>query len=140
MESLQDFARIPAVCNQIELHPYCCQNKIRRFCGHNGIKIISGSPLGAAQWKSGASVETPFRDPLIRMLAIRHKVMPAQILLRWHYQHNLIAIPKAQTSAHIGQNFDIGDFALGVEEMSDMDALDRNVRFGAVPENIRNRP
>ena len=140
MESLQDFARIPAVCNQIELHPYCCQNKIRRFCGHNGIKIISGSPLGAAQWKSGASVETPFRDPLIRMLAIRHKVMPAQILLRWHYQHNLIAIPKAQTSAHIGQNFDIGDFALGIEEMSDMDALDRNVRFGAVPENIRNRP
>lgn len=140
LKSLQDFARIPAVCNQIELHPYCCQNEIRGFCDHNGIRIISGSPLGAAQWKSGASVKTPFRDPLIRMLAIRHKVTPAQILLRWHYQHNLIAIPKAQTSAHIDQNFNIRGFVLGAREMSDIDALDRNVRFGAVPENIRDQP
>ncbi len=140
LESLQDFARISPVCNQVELHPYCCQNKIRAYCGRNRIRIISGSPLGAAQWQSGAAVKTPFRDPFIRTLAIRHKVAPAQILLRWHYQHDLIAIPKAQTSAHIDQNFNIGGFALGDGEMSGIDALDRNVRFGAVPGNTPDQP
>ena len=140
LKSLQGFTHIPAVCNQIELHPYCCQNEIRQFCDQNDIRIISGSPLGVAQWKSGDSVETPFRDPLIQELAIRHTVTPAQILLRWHYQHNLIAIPKAQTSAHIRQNFSIGEFVLGAEEMSRIDELDRHVRFGAVPETILYQP
>ncbi len=139
LKALQDFARIPPVCNQIELHPYCCQSALRTFCDHNGIQIISGSPLGAAQWQPDTAVETPLRDPFIQALATRHKVTPAQILLRWHYQHNLIAIPKAQTSAHIGQNFNIGGFALGAREMSDIDALDRNARFGAVPK-IRDQP
>ncbi len=140
LKSLQDSARILPVCNQIELHPYCCRNKLRAFCDQNRIQIISGSPLGTAQWQSDPSVETPFRDPLIRTLAIRHKVTPAQILLRWHYQHNLIAIPKAQTSTHIGQNFNIGGFALADKEMIGIDALDRNVQFGAIPENIRDQP
>ncbi len=140
LKELQDFARIPPVCNQIELHPYCCRNKLRTFCSQNRIQMISGSPLGAAQWKSDTAVETPLRDPLIHTLAARHRATPAQILLRWHYQHNLVAIPKAQTSAHIEQNFNIGGFALADKEMSSINTLDRNVQFGTIPENIRDQP
>ncbi len=140
LKELQDFARISPVCNQIELHPYCCRNRIRTFCSQHRIQMISGSPLGAAQWKPGTAAETPLRDPLIRTLAIRHKVTPAQILLRWHYQHNLVAIPKAQTSAHIEQNFNIGEFALADAEMNNINTLDRNIQFGTIPENIREHP
>ncbi|CAN6305649.1 unnamed protein product [Urochloa humidicola] len=37
LERLLSFARIPPAANQVEVHPYCRQNKLREFCKAKGI-------------------------------------------------------------------------------------------------------
>ena len=55
---------------------------------------------------------------------------PAQIILRWHLQAGNIAIPGSHNEKHIQENFEIFDFELTDEEMSQMTALDKNERLG----------
>jgi len=50
---------------------------------------------------------------------------PAQIILRWHMQHDTIAIPKSARPERTAENFDGFDFKLSTEEIAAIDALDR---------------
>ena len=136
LEVLKKFHEIRPACNQLEIHPYFSQKNLRQYCENNDIKVVSWSPLGVAQWAATGSKETPFKDPSILQIAACHNLSPAQIILRWHLQSGLISIPKTETKAHIQQNFSIQHFELSQQEMVQIDALDRNTRFGAVPEGV----
>ena len=57
-------------------------------------------------------------------------------MLRWHLQAGRSAIPKSIKPARIVENFDIFDFALTVEQMAAIDALDTGVRGGPEPDSI----
>jgi 2,5-diketo-D-gluconate reductase A len=56
-------------------------------------------------------------------MAARHDVTPAQVVLRWHVQHDYVVIPKSVTPARIAENFDLFGFVLDDQEMSRLDAL-----------------
>jgi len=58
------------------------------------------------------------------------------VVHRWHIQHGVPAISKSFTPAHINENFDIFDFALSVEDIAAIDAMDRGVRSGPDPERV----
>ena len=47
-----------------------------------------------------------------------------QIILRWHLQEGIIAIPKATSESHIKGNIDIFDFNLTEAEMAMIRSLD----------------
>ena len=53
----------------------------------------------------------------------------AQIILHWHIQAGNIVIPGSKSPAHIQDNFDLFDFALTDEEMAQVTALNKNVRY-----------
>jgi diketogulonate reductase-like aldo/keto reductase len=63
------------------------------------------------------------RSSVLAKVAATHGVTPAQVVLRWHLQHDIVVIPKSATPARIEENLDVFGFALTDGEMSTLDAL-----------------
>ncbi len=75
-------------------------------------------------------------DPLLLELGRKHGKSPAQIILRWDLHKGVVAIPKSITPNRIRENANIFDFELSKEEIARIDALNRNERVGADPDNF----
>jgi len=106
----------PAV-NQIELHPYFPQQRMREVDAGLGIRTESWSPLGKRQ--------APFAEPAVAAAAERHGVSPGQVILRWQVQLGCVPIPKSATPARQRQNLDVFGFELADDEMAAITALGR---------------
>jgi diketogulonate reductase-like aldo/keto reductase len=61
--------------------------------------------------------------PVINGIAQRLGRTTAQVILRWHLQHGVVAIPKSQTEERIAANADLEGFELSADDMAALDAL-----------------
>ena len=122
---LDETAIVPAV-NQVELHPALPQDTLHAFHQAHGIVTEAWSPLA-----QGA-----LHAPAIRSLADKHARTPAQVVLRWHMQRGVVAIPKSVTPSRIAENIAVFDFALDDEDMERMRTLDTGTRIGPDPEQF----
>ena len=68
---------------------------------------------------------------LAALTASAHGKSTYQVLLRWHLQSGVIAIPGSTNAQHIAEDFDIFDFVLTDAEMASINALERNQRFAS---------
>jgi diketogulonate reductase-like aldo/keto reductase len=68
---------------------------------------------------------TNLRDRTIAEIAAAHQVEPAQVVLRWHLQHDIAVIPKSSHRDRIESNFALYGFTLDDAEMNRLDALAR---------------
>jgi 2,5-diketo-D-gluconate reductase A len=66
---------------------------------------------------------TDLRHPVLVEIADRHGVTPAQVVVRWHVDHQVVVIPKSATPERIAANFDVFDFSLSEEELGRIDEL-----------------
>jgi diketogulonate reductase-like aldo/keto reductase len=87
----------------------------------------------AAHRERGVQVEgysslkgTDLRNATITEIAKRHEVQPAQVVLRWHLQHDIAVIPKSSHRDRIASNFALSGFSLDEAEMARLDALSRS--------------
>ena len=64
-------------------------------------------------------------EPILTEIGRAHGRSPAQVVLRWHVQHDLVAIPRTSKPERLAENLDVFDFSLDDEEMARIDALDR---------------
>ncbi|WP_040164096.1 aldo/keto reductase [Microbacterium gorillae] len=127
---------VPAV-NQIELHPGFPQTELRAYHDAHGIITTSWSPLGGTSgsgWGSESRPNTVLTDPVITGIADAHGVTPAQAVIRWHLQHDLVVIPKSRSAQRIAENADVAGFALTDAEMAAIDGLSGPGRVGADPD------
>ena len=115
---------LPAV-NQIELHPDFTQADLRAWHAQQGIAIECWSPLGRGE---------VLKDATVARIAQKHGRSAAQILLRWHVQHGLVAIPKSQDPARMKQNLAVFDFALDADDLAVLARLDGEHRQGGDPD------
>ena len=115
---------LPAV-NQIELHQDFTQAGLRAWHAQQGIAIECWSPLGRGE---------VLKDATVARIAQKHGRAAAQILLRWHVQHGLVAIPKSQDPERMRQNLDVFDFALDAEDLAALALLDGDHRQGGDPD------
>ncbi|MGM9949834.1 MAG: aldo/keto reductase [Lysinibacillus sp.] len=120
-------AQTPPMVNQVEVHPYLSQEPLRIFCKEHGIAVTAWSPLG----RGGV-----LHDEAIVQVGEKHGKSPAQVVLRWHIQNDILVIPKSVTPSRIEENADIFDFELTPEDMKVLNDLNRNKRFGQNPENF----
>ncbi|WP_029332561.1 aldo/keto reductase [Exiguobacterium oxidotolerans] len=127
---LEEGTIVPAV-NQIELHPFLSQEEIRTFCKEHDILVEAWSPL-----MKGRDALT---EPVITQIAASKKKTPAQVILRWHLQHDVIAIPKSVTPSRIRENLAVFDFELSPDEMRQIDALNQNQRTGSNPDEMHKK-
>ena len=124
----QHSATVPAV-NQIELHPYFPQKELREYAASSGIHIESWSPIGGSRGNL-------LGEEVLQVIGDAHGKTPAQVVLRWHIQHNLIVIPKSVHDERIKENFDVFDFELSDEEMNMLDELENGKRQGPNPDTM----
>eukprot|EP00071_Canis_lupus_P010413 XP_005629675.1 3-oxo-5-beta-steroid 4-dehydrogenase-like isoform X5 [Canis lupus familiaris] len=119
------------VSNQVECHPYFTQPKLLKFCQQRDIVIIAYSPLGTSRNPTWVNISSPplLKDELLNALGKKYKKTAAQIVLRFNIQRGVVVIPKSFNPERIKENFQIFDFSLTEEEMKDIEALNKNVRF-----------
>jgi len=106
---------IPAV-NQIELNPGVGRVGAREYDAAHGIVTQAWSPLGRGELLS---------DRVITEIAGRHGRTSAQVIVRWHVQHGVSAVPKSTNEARLAANIGVFDFALSETDMLAIDRLDQ---------------
>jgi len=129
---------VPAV-NQVELHPFFTQRPLREFHAQHGITTEAWSPLGGIHVYRPAdpnAVLNALEHPSVTSIAEKHGKTPAQVVLRWHVEHGVVAIPKSVKPHRIKENIDVFDFELTADEVAAIDALDTGVRGGPDPETL----
>jgi 2,5-diketo-D-gluconate reductase A len=112
---------VPAV-NQIQISPYIPRADQRAYNAEHGIVTTSWSPLG-----QGNSLLT---EPLVTRLAEKYGKTPGQVVLRWHLDLGLVAIPKSANPGRLRENLDIADFSLDPADVEALAALDRGPGVG----------
>ena len=118
IQRIIDESGVTPAINQLELHPAYQQRDIREFHRDRDIQIECYSPLGGQD--SGL-----FEDEAIVAIAKSHGKSPAQVIIRWHLQQNLIVLPKSSKPERAAENYDVWDFTLSSDEVAAIDAMDR---------------
>jgi diketogulonate reductase-like aldo/keto reductase len=126
LEDLMASAEVVPAVNQVECHPLLSQVELRRFCREHNIAFQAWAPI----------MKGNLELPVLQELAAKYGKTPAQIVLRWDLQNDILTIPKSVRPERIRENANIFDFELSAEDMAKIDALNENRRFGADPDNF----
>lgn len=127
LEDLMSDAEIKPMVNQVEYHPSLTQKELHAFCKQENIQLEAWSPL-----KKGLLQE----DPTIVEIANKHQKTPAQIIIRWDLQNEVVTIPKSVKEHRIIENAEVFDFELSADDMNKIDGLNKNERTGADPDHF----
>lgn len=120
LANLAEFNEITPMVNQIEIHPFYPQFNREEIHDKYGVKLEAWAPLAEGQ-------KNIFQNETLKIIGEKYKKTPAQIILRWHIQRGVIAIPKSVHKNRIEENFDIWDFRLSEEDMSAIALLDKGI-------------
>lgn len=129
LEDLLTEAKVKPMVNQVELHPLLSQLELREFCRAQGIQIEAWAPLAQGHLLD---------NEVIADIAARHNKTLPQVILRWDLQNGIVTIPKSVKEERIIANADIFDFELSEDEISRINALNNNQRFGSHPDRFNN--
>jgi diketogulonate reductase-like aldo/keto reductase len=101
--------------NQVNFNPFTYRRALREFCEQRGIVLEAYASLTQSH---------RIDDPTIARIAAEHGRTPAQVLLRWAVQRDVVVIPKSLHEERIRENARIFDFELSVMDMGALDGLD----------------
>ena len=104
--------QLPAV-NQIEWSPPLFDPDVLEAHLRRGVQLEGYSPL----------LNIDLRDPRLVEIAGSHGVTAAQVVLRWHIEHRIVAIPRSSKAERIAENADIFGFALTSSEVEILDSF-----------------
>ncbi len=114
LQQILEVAAIPPSVNQMRCSVFGYNKQVYDLCQQQGVAYEAYSPLTRGKQLNNEEV--------IRIADHYHK-SPAQILLRWALQKNMIVIPKSQHEARIKENIQIFDFEINDEDMKNLDSF-----------------
>jgi len=112
---------VPAV-NQAETHPFCQQVEVKKVMEEFKVQIESWGSL--AQGKNDI-----FKNEILSAISDKYGKTVAQVILRWHIQRGVVAIPKSVHKERIVENYDVWNFQLSEEDMAAIQSLDTGKPF-----------
>ncbi|MFH1400571.1 MAG: aldo/keto reductase, partial [Nanoarchaeota archaeon] len=118
---------IVPMANQVEFSPFLYQKELLAFCTSHKIVVEAYSPL-----TRGKRLD----DKKLVSVAATYKRTPAQIMLRWALQHDLVILPKSTHAARIKENCALYDFTLSGSDMKTIDALNEDARYCWDPNTV----
>ncbi len=111
-ELIEATGEAPAV-NQIHWNPRRYNADLLHGLRRRGVVVEGYSPLK----------DTNLSDPVLNEIASVYGVTPAQVVLRWHLEHEIAVIPKSANSGRIAANLDLFGFSLKPAEVARIDGL-----------------
>ncbi len=125
LEDVITAGTILPVVNQVQFSPLEHRRALLDACRRRNVAVEAYSPLGTGRHLSNETVN--------RVAQCTGRT-PAQVLLRWCLQRELLVIPKSVHRERIAENAQIFDFALSEQEMAELDALDQTDGTGRAQE------
>jgi diketogulonate reductase-like aldo/keto reductase len=116
LDELGAVADTPPAVNQVQFSPFEYRRRLLDACEERQVVVEAYSPLGTGRHLS---------DRRVREVAARAGRTPAQVLLRWCVQRDVVVLAKSTHRARIAENAQIFDFALSDDDMAALDGLDR---------------
>ena len=108
------------VNNQVEVHPFLQNRKLRKHCAARGVSVTAYLPLARGKTAS---------DPVLARIGAKHGASGAQVSLAFLMQEGLIVIPATSRPERLRENFGALDVKLDDEDMAAIRALDRGERM-----------
>lgn len=104
------------VCNQVvyNLQNRVIEKKVKPYCDRHQITVMAYSPLGDGNFPQPGTKERAVLDEI----GAKYGKSAYQVALNWlTAQGNIVAIPKAATPSHAGENAVASDFELSPDDM-----------------------
>jgi diketogulonate reductase-like aldo/keto reductase len=115
LDAVLEIADVPPVINQVQFSPFEFRRALLEDCERHGLALEAYSPLGTGRHLGNRQVTR---------VAERLGRTPAQVLIRWSLQRDLVVLPKSTHRERIQQNAQVFDFELSDEDMALLDGLD----------------
>src|SRR5215207_1170318 len=122
IDRLLSEASIRPTVNQIQLNPRVTRPEQRAYNTKQGIVTEAWSPLGAGN--------DLLENATLAAIGAKYGKTPGQIVLRWHIELGIVAIPRSANPSRIAQNINIFDFELARDEIAAISALDTGEEQG----------
>ncbi|CAN8000246.1 unnamed protein product, partial [Ixodes hexagonus] len=122
---------------QVECHAYLNQRDLRQFCSNHSISFTAYAPLGCPTGSLAAPTSPSSSRPnsnllensVLKEIAERYDKSPAQILIRWLLQRDIVVLPRSTNAAHIHENYEVFDFELTEADMEMVSSLNKDIRL-----------
>jgi len=130
LQFLLDNAEIKPMVNQVETHIALQNHFLHEFCMKNSIQLEAYAPL--MSWKITEMLE----DETMKQIAKKHNKSIPQIAIRWLIERSIVVIPKSVTPKRIEANYQVFDFSLDDEDMSQIRKLNRGNKLFPEFDNV----
>src|SRR6516162_1880922 len=127
LEQVMATATVAPVVDQVEFSPFEYRRALLDAAKKRRVAVEAYSPLGTGRH---------LQNETVHRVASRVRRTPAQVLLRWCLQHDLIVLPKSTHRERIDENAQIFDFTLSGRDMAALDALDQTGGTDRALENV----
>lgn len=107
---------VPAV-NQIELHPFSQQQALRELMQKYAIQPMAWAPFAEGR-------NAIFTNSTLTVIGAKYGKSAAQVILRWMRQMGIVTIPKSIRAERIEENFDVDDFILSADDITQIEQMD----------------
>lgn len=105
---------------QTEIHPWNSKKELREYCNKKGICLMAHTPTARCSPHLICNAK-------MEEIARKHKKSVAQIIIRWHYQNNIIPVVNTSNKQHMIEDLDIFDFELSKTDMESLESLDEGL-------------
>ncbi|WP_137662585.1 aldo/keto reductase [Enterococcus hulanensis] len=113
------FNKITPAVNQIEVNPFFQRAEDQKVMLEKGVQMEGWAPFAEGK-------KDLFKNELLQTIGDQYGKSIAQVILRWHIQRGIVAIPKSANVDRMQQNFDVFDFQLSEADMQKIATLDQN--------------
>lgn len=103
LSAAQHISDIPIAVNQIEFHPWFQRPELVEYCQETDVIVEAAAPLARTE---------VFDDETVQELAEKYNRTPAQVVLRWAVENDIVVLPKSSSTDHIRENIELFDWEL----------------------------
>lgn len=111
----QHITDVPIAVNQVEFHPWLQRPELVEYCHESGTVVEGAAPLARAE---------VFDDEVVTELAAKYDRSPAQVVLRWALDRDVVVLPRSTSPEHIEDNVAL-DWSLDEADRELLDGRDR---------------
>lgn len=132
LQEMKQYTQIPPAVNQVESHPFLAQERLIEYCKQNDIVVTAYAPLASRDRPDNLKSDNEpalLEHPVILEIAKKHNATPAQILIAWQINRDIVVIPKSVSQQRLEENFEAKNIVLDSDDMAKIAELNKDYRY-----------